>query len=155
MGSPKDSRREQNAEGLGNSDLRISEVGQEIIHLERLRLLGPTMWEDGHLFRIFFEVGKAYAEGAKSMRQVADSFDNRIRRKKLPVGIPASKSRLSTLCSKTCVVVGRQLELGRAAGLFIHRGCGREISDLSPLGWDVWRRIRLVLLTHQLISETD
>lgn len=115
--------------------------------------LGPDAHRSIRLLRQYYEIGQAFSDGARSMRDVSARFEARFISGTQPDQVPYSLASISRACRGARQFFGQRLSAtSPEMSLFLNRGEGFEVAGLTALGWSVWRQTRDFLCDLGVIS---
>ncbi len=131
---------------------RLAEALRAAMREKNVHSLGQEPWQLIIYFRLYYEVGREFSNGAQSMRDVVRNIESRSLGKNWPNGLPAGKDRIKDACDSVSKYFNL-LHRSRRKSLFESpRSKGMPIKNLSPFGWDAWRSIREWLVSYGVIG---
>ncbi|MBX9653774.1 hypothetical protein K2Y11_09180 [bacterium] len=101
---------------------------------------------------MFHEVGRAFQDGARSLREIAKLLETRDIEGTHPGSVPSTLASISRECAYAKKSFGKRFQLQGDAPLFVSRGRGYSISGMSDLGMRAWRMTREFLICQNIIT---
>lgn len=141
--------------GLGQHDNRVVRADCQEPNGSLLDALGGDAWRSVGVLILYFMVGRAFHEGAKSLAEVIVWLEEWDLRGLNKYGVRLSGPTVSRQCKVAKRLFGRVLCGGGIAELFRHDGNGHPFSGLSEFGENAWELTRKCLLAHRVIEESD
>jgi len=115
--------------------------------------LGPDPGRTLAMFVLFYWMGRIFAEGARSLREINRALESRSFIGKLPEGIPYGTASLSRCGTEVEEYFGRHFGFGGKAALFARRERGCAITGLTCLGVDAWALVHDFLVRFGVVGD--
>jgi hypothetical protein len=131
---------------------RLAEAIRAFLSEKDIDDLGQEPWQLIVHFRLYYEVGQEFVNGAQSMREVVRNIERRSLGPKWPEGLPAGKDRTKDACDSVSEYFNGLCGSGHKSLFEAPRTKGMPIRNLSPFGWDAWRSVRKWLVSYGVIE---
>lgn len=116
--------------------------------------LGAEPGATHRTLRLFYEIGKTFGAGKRSLNEVGDALQDRSLNGRYPEGLACSKSSVRRAYEEAPIYFGRHFKMAEPAQLF-YQGKGNAVYGLTELGKVALHLTREYLITAGAITEND